>query len=68
MAFYRVYFLNDLGRIFHGEDVEALDDAAVIAAGWMLLEVHNTSRPNIAYGVEIWLGRELILNSWIRSG
>jgi hypothetical protein len=68
MAFYRVYLLNDLGRIFHGEDVEALDDAAAIAAGWKLLEIHNASLPNIAFGVEIWFGRELILNSWVGSG
>jgi hypothetical protein len=30
--------LNDLGKIFHGEDVEARDNAAMIAAGWQLLE------------------------------
>jgi hypothetical protein len=58
MARYRVYLLNDLGKIFHGEDVEARDNAAVIAAGWQLLEKHNESHPDIAYGIEIWLERK----------
>jgi hypothetical protein len=68
MLYYRVYLLNDLGKIFRGEDVQAYDDAAAVAAGWNLLETHNASDPDIAYGIEIWLGRILIFNSWTGSG
>jgi hypothetical protein len=59
-----VYLLNDLGTIFHGEDADAPDDAAAATAAWQLLETHNATDLNIAYGVEIWLGKILILNSW----
>jgi hypothetical protein len=68
MLCYRIYLLDDLGKIFHGEDVQASDDAASIAAAWKLLETHNASDPDIAYGIEIWLGKALILNSWNRVG
>jgi hypothetical protein len=64
MAVYRVYFLDNLGKIFEGDDVDAPGEAAVVATAWNLLEAHNASQPAIAYGCEIWLGRDLVFNSW----
>jgi hypothetical protein len=65
MAHYRVYLLNHLGTIFHGEDVDAPDDATAVTAARQLLETHNAGgEPDIAYGVEIWRGSVVILNSW----
>jgi len=69
MKRYRVYLLNDLGTIFHAEDVEAFDDADAIAAAWNLHDVHNVNHPDIAsYGIEVWLAGHLIFNSWTKSG
>jgi hypothetical protein len=68
MYHYRIYLLDDLGRIFHGEDVQAPDDSAAIAAAWNLLQTHNANDPDIAYGIEVWLGKARILNSWTGSG
>lgn len=67
MKRYRVYLLNDLGQIFHDEEVEALDDADAVAAAWNLLENHNATQPDLAYGIEVRLGGTLIYNSWTRS-
>ena len=63
----RVHLLNDLGEIFHEEDVEASDDADAIAAGWNLLEGYNASHPDLAsFGIEVWLEGTLIFNSWVK--
>jgi hypothetical protein len=53
---YRAYMLNEHGKFFRGEDVEAANDAAAIAAGRGLLG-------NPAHGFEIWRGRDLIFSS-----
>jgi hypothetical protein len=64
MLRYRVYLLNDLGIIFHSDNVQAADGAAAVTAAWDLLEAYNTGDRNIAFGIEIWLGKDLIFNSW----
>jgi hypothetical protein len=46
----------------------APDDSAAIAAAWNLLQTHNANDPDIAYGIEVWLGKARILNSWTGSG
>ena len=63
MLRYRVYLLDDQGRIFHGADIEAPDDAAAVAAARRVLEAHNVTDPNIAYGFEVWLATDLIFSS-----
>jgi hypothetical protein len=63
MVRYRVYLLDSAHKIFHGQDVEAPDDAAAIAAAWDLFETHNALQPSAANGVEVWLGRNLVFNS-----
>ena len=46
MAHYRIYLLDESVKIFHGEDFEASDDAAAIAAAWQLLETQiEAGRP-----------------------
>jgi hypothetical protein len=60
MAHYRIYLLDDSVKIFHGEDVEAPDDAAAIAAGWQMLETHNLGSSAMAHGIEVWAGRSRI--------
>lgn len=67
MKRYRVYLLNDLGVIFYEDDVDALDDADAVAAAWNLLETHNASQPDIAYGIEVRARGRLVFNSWTRS-
>ena len=64
MVRYRVYLLNDLGSIFHSDSVQAADDAAAVAAAWDLLEAYNAGHRDIAFGIEIWLGTDLVFNSW----
>jgi hypothetical protein len=46
---YRAYMLNEHGKIFRGDDVEAADDAAAIAAGQALLDDPNSDP---AYGLK----------------
>ena len=60
MAHYRIYLLDESVKIFHGEDFEAPDDAAAIAAAWQLLETHNRGRPATAVGIEVWAGKSRI--------
>jgi hypothetical protein len=67
MARYRSYLLDHSGNIFHGEDVEALDDAAAVDAGWKLLEAHNAVEADAAHGIEIWRDSDLIFSSRTRS-
>jgi hypothetical protein len=60
---YRAYMLNEHGKIFRGDDVEAPDDAAAIAAGRALRDAPDSDP---ADGFEIWRGSALIFSS--RSG
>jgi hypothetical protein len=63
MMRYRVYLLDSGNKIFHGQDGEAPDDAAAIAAACNLFETHNILQPSAAQGIEVWLGRNLVFNS-----
>jgi hypothetical protein len=63
MKQYRVYLLNDLSNIFWGKDVEAHDDAAVIAITWKILEAHDATGGTPARGIEVWHDRDLIFTS-----
>jgi hypothetical protein len=61
MTIYRAYLLNEKGKIFWREDVEASDDAAAISAGWTRLESHNGAHQlERAHGFEIWNGCQMI--------
>ncbi len=69
MPQYRIYLLDDLGMRFHSRGVEATDHTAALAVGWDLLETHNAGGARqLAYGIEVWLGHELVRNSWTRWG
>ena len=59
---YRAYLLDDNGKIFRGEDVEASDDAGAICTGWNLLEAYNENHSTSAHGIEIWCGKKLVFN------
>ena len=59
MTSYRVYLLDEGGKIFHGEDVDASDQTAAIAAGLALFERRNDT----AKGFEIWVGTDLIFTT-----
>ena len=63
MTVYRTYLLNHEARIFHGEDLEAVDDDAAIAAGAALIESHNSRQSEAAHGFEIWRGGALIFST-----
>ena len=63
MATYRVYMLDDDGKIFHGEDIDASDDDAAIAASRTLLENYNANHQVAARGFEVWNGRQIIFSS-----
>jgi hypothetical protein len=62
MVRYRVYLLDDLGKIFHGADIEAPDDAAAVASARSLIKAYNADDPNMAHGLEVWLGTDLIFS------
>jgi hypothetical protein len=66
MVHYRFYLLGDTGRIFYGEDIQAMDDAAAIAAAQGRLTAHNASYPGTAHGVEIWCDRRLVFSNWTK--
>jgi hypothetical protein len=60
MTIYRAYLLDEKGKIFLREDVEACDDAAAIFAGWTHLKSHNGTQRQRAHGFEIWNGGRMI--------
>jgi hypothetical protein len=59
VASYRAYLLDEHGKILSGEDLEAADDAAAIAAGQTLLDAHSSGS---GYGFEVWRGTEVIFS------
>ncbi len=67
MTIYRAYILDKAGKIFYGEDVEALNEGAAIAAGRTLVESHNAIEPETAHGFEIWDGQNVVFSSRPRS-
>jgi hypothetical protein len=67
MTIYRAYILDTKGKIFFGENVEALDEAAAIAVARTLVESHNADHPGTAHGFEIWDGHRVIFSNWPRS-
>jgi hypothetical protein len=59
-VFYRLYLLDSHAKIFHGEDIDALNNDAAVAAGRALFGERNSDGPGAASGFEIWRGRRLI--------
>ena len=55
------------GKIFCGEDVEAPDGDAAIAAGQILFESHNTTQSDLAHGYEVWNENQIIFSNLLRS-
>jgi hypothetical protein len=56
MAHYRIYLLNDYGKIFVGYDAECVNDAEVLGqAAAMLAEVGH-----IADQTEVWSGARCV--------
>jgi hypothetical protein len=47
MFYYRLYCLNDAGRIYHRDDFDADDDAAA---------VEHASRLRLGVAAELWCG------------
>jgi hypothetical protein len=60
---YRAYLLDCQGRIFFGENVEASDEAAAVVAGRNLVDARNPGKPEVAQGIEIWRGTQLVFRN-----
>ena len=63
---YRNYMLDKDGRIFCGEDIEAPDGDAAIAAGQILFASHNATQLDLAHGYEIWNEDQIIFSNMAR--
>ena len=61
MINYRAYTLDAVGEILSGEDVEANNDIAAIAAGWEFVALSKAA-PAVL-GVEIWEARRLVFST-----
>ena len=59
MTSFRAYLLDEGGKIFHGEDIDASDQTAAIDAGLNLFKRH----PGAPGGFEIWAGKDLIFTT-----
>jgi hypothetical protein len=56
---YRLYLLDGHAKIFHGEDIDAPNNDAAVAAGWASFG-ERPDGPDAGRGFEIWRGRRLI--------
>ncbi len=63
---YRTYMLDRDGKIFCGEDTEASDSDAAIAAGQIIFESHNATQSDLAHGYEVWNENEIIFSNLVR--
>ncbi len=64
---YRTYMLDRDGKIFCGEDIEASNTEAAIAASQILFESHNATQSDLAHGYEVWNENQIIFSNLLRS-